>query len=584
MKVKKIFFVAAFLTAVSFTGMNLFASDIEDKFNELLPNIGVADLSTRAKAQDAWQEICLKNSKDNAKRSEAVKLMIDQLDKSDVNGETAISFLAIIGLIGDKDDKDIVPTIKKFLGNREIKFVDEAFAKQGNILLVDEAIRALARIPGRESTRALSSTNSIFARSGQIARAKKSNVKIGVETTMPMAIPYAKPQEVDRYLRDFASQNDVVKTQIVANLGVRGDKKYAGLIKQSIKSENVELRQAAITAAVKLNSTDIIDTLIELLLGEDKTSSQTAVGALSIFASKQVDSKLLKLADTEKDANRFNRISEVLANRKTAKFLPLLLSKLKTDTSPDRKSSISRASAMATAVNLSEFVELWLVMSDRGERIEVEKVIARFANGNADAVIAKQTPENKTKTYSLLGRIGDPKTLPMLKASLSETSVDAFNAIREWPDATVAADLFAIVQGKLGKYSDEDKTNALRAYIRVISLPLDKANIKITVEEQANRLIEAFSVATRDEERNLVIQRLGAVRHVTSLKFVVGQVDNEKLSKSAFKAILDLAHHAELRRKDADTFKAALELVTTKSKDKSFVEAANRYLSNFYLN
>ncbi|MDR0390533.1 MAG: HEAT repeat domain-containing protein [Planctomycetaceae bacterium] len=578
MKIKKIFSIAVLLTAVIFTGIDLYASEIEDKFNELLPNIGAADLSTRAKAQDAWQEICLKNSNDNAKRTEAVKLMINQLDKSEVNGETAILFLSILGLVGDQR---AVPTIKKFLGKREIKFVDDAFAKEGNVLLVDEAVRALARIPGNQSAVALSSTNSIFARSGQIARAKKSKVKIGVETTMPIAIPYASSREVDRYLRNFASQSDVVKTQIILNLGVRGDKKYAGLIKQSIKSESNEIRRAAIAAAVMVDSDDILDMLVEVLLGDDDVLANAVVGALSIYANQQVNERLLKLVELEKDAKRFNRISEVLTNRKAAGFLPLLLSKLKSGVLPDRKSSISRVSAMATAVDLPEFVELWLVTSDRGERVEVEKVIARFTNGNADAVIAKQTPENKTKTYPLLGRIGDPKTLPMLRTSLSETSADAFNAIREWPDATVAEDLFAIVQGKLGKYSDEDKTNALRAYIRVISLPLDKAKIKTTVEEQANRLIEAFSASTRDEERNLVIQRLGAVRHVKSLNFVVGQVDEEKLSNSAFKAILDLAHHAELRRKDADAFKAALKLVTTKAKDKSFIESANRYLSNF---
>jgi HEAT repeat protein len=581
MKVKKIFSVAVVLIAVIFAGINLNASEIEDKFNQLLPNIGASDLSARANAQSEWQAICLKNSNDPAKRAEAVKLMINQLQKNDVNGETAIAFLSVLGIIGDNS---AVPTIKEFLGNRDIKFVDVSLAKEGQVLVVDEAVRALARIPGNESATALKSTNkaySEYAQSGQIAHDKKSNLKIGVETEMPMAIPYAAQSEVDKYLSTFATQNDVVKTQIIVSLGIRGDQKYSEFVKQSIKSENNILRQAAIVAIVKFNSDNVVDTLIELLVGNDDSSSRAAVRALSTSTSKQVDAKLVELAKTETDAKRFNRISEILTNRKTAAFLPLLLERLKSNTVPDRRTSIMRASTIATSKNLTDFIDLWLVISDRGERADVEKVIAQFAQGNADAVIAKQTPDNKAKTYSLLGRIGDPKTLPALKSALAETSVDAFNGIREWPDATVASDLLAIVQGKLGAYSNDDKINALRSYIRVISLPPDKLKINATVEDQVNFLIGAFAAASRDDERILAIQRLGAVRHVKSLIFVMEQVDKEKLSDTAIRAILDLAHHAELRRKDADTFKSALKLVTTKSKDKQLIERANKYLNTF---
>ncbi|MDR1483822.1 MAG: HEAT repeat domain-containing protein [Planctomycetaceae bacterium] len=579
MKMKLIFSAAVVVSmAVIFSGINLIASEIEDKFNELLPNIGAVDLSARAQAQGEWQAICLKNSNDPAKRAEAVKLMTIQLKKKDVTGETAIAFLSLLGLIGDKST---VPTLEEFLGNREIRFVDESFAAQGRVLVVDEAVRALARIPDKESAIALSSTNSIYARSGQIAHAKKLNVKIGVETKMPLAIPYADQKDVDQYVSNFASQSDVVKTQIVVNLGVRGDGKYSDLIKQSIKSENKELRQAAIAAIVKLNSGDIVETLIELLLGNDDTSVRAAAGSLSVFTSNQVDEKLVELAKTETDGKRFHWISAVLTNRKTSAFLPVILDRLKSNTAPDRKAAIARAAAIATAKNIADFVDLWLVISDRAECADVEKTIAKFANGNADVVLVKQTAANKTKMYSLLGRIGDPKTLPEFRTALAATSAEAFGGIREWPDATVAGDLLAIVQGKLGSYSNDEKINALRSYIRVISLPQDKLKIKATVEEQADFLISAFAAATRDEERNLVIQRLGAVRHVKSLNFVVGRVDNEKLSRTAFGAILDLAHHAALRRKDADTFKAALKLVIEKGKERSLVERANSYLNNF---
>ncbi|MDR2171086.1 MAG: hypothetical protein LBP59_13160 [Planctomycetaceae bacterium] len=583
MKVKFNFFTAVILTAVFFAAININvkASEISDKFNELIAGIGASDLTVRGNAQVEWQTVCLKNSDNPAKRDEAVKLMIGYLKKDNVNGETVISFLSILGIIGDAK---AVPAIKKYLNdnaNRKIKFVDTALADEGNKLIIDEAVRALARIPGNESNKALNATNSIFARSGQIARSKKQKIKIETETKMPMAIPYASQKEVDRYLRNFESQDDKTKTQIIVNLGVRGDGSYSKLIKESIKSDNVELRSAAIIAIGKLESGNIVETLVETLWGDNEDAARAAATSLSNLPRKDVDVKLIEIAKTEKDAKRLEKVSEILTNRKTATFLPVLFERLKENTIPDRKKAITQAAAIATAKNISDFIDLWLTISDRGELAEVEKIIAKFANGDATAAIAKQTPENKNKMYSLLGRIGDLKTLPDFRAAFKSGSPEAFAGIREWPNATVAGDLLEVAQGKLGTYSDGDKINALRSYIRMISLPQEKLSIKITVEDQANALIEAFKIATRDDERNLVIQRLGAVRHVKSLNFAVEQIDNPQFSDSAIKTILDLAHHAALRRKDADTFKAALKLVTTKSKDKQQIERANAYLNTF---
>ncbi|MDR2345113.1 MAG: HEAT repeat domain-containing protein [Planctomycetaceae bacterium] len=578
MKIKFKMFAAVLLTAVIFTGINIKASEISDKFNELISGIGAANLSDREKSQSEWKSICLKSSNNSDKRNEAVKLMTEYLQKENVNGETAITFLSLLGLLGDSST---VPAIQKFLGNIEIKFVDETLAKEGRKLILDEAVRALARIPGKESAAALSSSNSIYARSGQIAHDKKRKWEISAETKMPMAIPYAAQKDVDEYISNFKSQNDIVKTQIIVNLGVRGDGKYLDLIKQSINSENNELRKAAIAAIVKLNSDNIIEPLIELLLSNDETSARAAINSLSTLSSKDVDAKLIKLAGTENDAKRLERISEILTNRKTAAFLPVIFERLKAGTVPNRKAFISNAAKIATAEKISDFIDLWLVISDRNEKIELEKIIAGFAKGDATAVLAKVSSDSKVNKYSLLGRIGDPKALPEFQKALKESSTEAFEGIREWPDATVANELLNIVKGKLGAYPQNDKVNALRSYIRVISLPQDKLKINATVEEQADMLISAFELATRDDERNLVIQRLGAVRHVKSLNFAVLQVGNDKLFQSAVKSILELSHHAALRRENPEIFKAALKLVLEKEKDKTLIDRANSYLRNF---
>ncbi|MDR1291434.1 MAG: hypothetical protein LBK06_09560, partial [Planctomycetaceae bacterium] len=183
---KKLFSIAIVLVASIFATAAINASEVSDKFDALFPNFGVEDLQKRANAQEEWQAFCLKISNDHAKRAEAVKLMKENLLRGE-NAETVLAFLPVLGLIGEPAD---ISTIHNFL-NRDATFVDSVLAKEGRVLIEDEAVRALARIPGRNSIRALSSSNSIYARSGLIAHAKWKKVKVGVESQMPMAIPYA---------------------------------------------------------------------------------------------------------------------------------------------------------------------------------------------------------------------------------------------------------------------------------------------------------------------------------------------------------------------------------------------------------
>jgi HEAT repeat protein len=582
MKVKR-FFLAAIAVAVAAlfcAAGSVYASDISDKFDSLLPAFGSAKIGERENAQLEWQSICLTNSNNPEKRKETVKLMTNQLNKEGVNnGETVIAFLSLLGIIGDEES---VSAIVPYLGKRDVTFADAAFEKEGKVLVIDEAARALGRIPGKKAEQALSSVNSIYARSAQIARTKDRQLKIPNESEMPQAIPFAQQADVDKYLQKYDSQNDIVKTQIVANLGARGDAKYISYIKNAINSKDDTLRRAAIIAIGRINSDDAVLPLLEILFGTDNDASKAAELALSTITNKNVDDALIDIVSNELDQNRYGQIINVLVKRNNPTSLTFLLAKIKDPKTTNRLSLVRSCAVFATKANIPDFVDAWALTEDRAERAEIEKIIAQFANHDASAVLAKRTPQNEEKMYSLLGRIGDLKTLPELKQLLQTSTSEALIAIREWPNASVASELIDVVKGELGDYSDDEKIAALRAFIRVISLPQDQqGGVKISVEQQVASLIEAFKLATRDDERILALTRIGSVRHVKSLQFALEQINNEKLQDAAVKTILDLAHHTELRRKDADVFKAALNTVLQKTKDAKLLERANRYLSNF---
>ena len=174
----------------------------------------------------------------------------------------------------------------------------------------------------------------------------------------------------------------------------------------------------------------------------------------------------------------------------------------------------------------------------------------------------------------LLGRIGGPKALEAVRAAVKSSNTrvqDAgVRALSNWPDAGVAGELLDIAENSGNK---THRIWALRAYVRVISLPSDRPNEKTLVMFK-----KAMRLATRNEEKKLILSRAAVVRDVETLRWVVPYLDDALFSQEASRAVVDLAHHRELMGPNHAEFIAALKKVTQVSKDRALAEQAQRYI------
>ncbi|MBR5160850.1 MAG: hypothetical protein IKW80_04415, partial [Thermoguttaceae bacterium] len=211
---------------------------------------------------------------------------------------------------------------------------------------------------------------------------------------------------------------------------------------------------------------------------------------------------------------------------------------------------------------------------------EAEKIIASMTPGNASAVVARMNDYPGSTLLGCLGRIGgnDAKAAieKALKSNDNAVKDAAIKAICNWPNAEVADDLFAI--SKDSAYNNGQQIAALRAFIRVVSLPDDQIGVKFSVDDKLSRLQKAFDSATRVDEKNLVISRVGSVRDVKSLDFVLRYANDPQLAETVYRAIADLAHHNFLRQPNRDKFEPAMKMVIEKSKDNGLVDRVKRYL------
>jgi hypothetical protein len=290
------------------------------------------------------------------------------------------------------------------------------------------------------------------------------------------------------------------------------------------------------------------------------------------MSGQGTDDFLLKALKSENDHEKFAILADVLNRRFNSAVRPILLDKAKAADVPNRLRLLQWAEPLSTQADVGDFVETWKLIADRGQKDQAEQAIARLSKGNASAAMQALGDWDTPEGLSLLGRISDINVLDKIRQSKN-----AVHGFRTWTNAVVADDLMKFVRDE--KRAEADRIAALRAYIRVMSLPNDQIGIQINDVEKVNKLAEAFEQAKRVEEQRLVIERVGQIRTVESLRFVLKFFDEPQLQERVCESILDLAHQIELKRKSVEEFNAALDKVLAVTKRDDFKERVNRYKS-----
>ena len=556
----------------------VFASETSDNFAQWMPHFASSDLNQRRDAQQNWQNFCRQRGNNPDVQKEISRVSVEQLAK-DNPVETTIWITRQLGIVGDAT---AVPTLARLLTNGEVR-------------IRDEAARALANIPGAEAENALKNNNVIvsaqLARDALTSRAIKANIPRddGVETAMPMAVPFlpaapATLNEIANLVQQHVNLSDMEKAQELSNLTDRAlrqrlrqppqaniarvNVRLIPLALQAVESSDETLRNAGILAVGALGGAEQVPFLLEQ--AHSGRNRDLATVALSRMSEQDIDTFLVEKLKTETDASKFEIIADVLNRRFCSEMRPLLLERAQATGTPNKLRLLELAETISTKDNVADFVKVWALIEDRGQKDRAEQIIARLSGGDSAVVVQALGNWDTPEGLSLLGRVGDAGMLDRIRQSRN-----AIQAFRNWTNAVVADDLFAIARDS--NRPQDDRIAALRAFIRVISLPNDQIGIRINDVQKVARLAEAYELATRVEEKRFVIERLGQIRVVESLRFIVKYIDDPELRDRVCWSILDLAHQTGLRRSARDEFNTALDKVLEVTTNNDQRNRANQY-------
>jgi hypothetical protein len=295
-----------------------------------------------------------------------------------------------------------------------------------------------------------------------------------------------------------------------------------------------------------------------------------------------VDEKLVAVLAKENAPARAAARIGILERRKAVAAVPALLASAGGPDPAVRAASFAALKSLATPDHVRGMVAALLKTEVGKERETAELAIAAVCKQNArpekragpvlDAI--KDAKDHAKDLLPLLGRVGGPESLRLIREALAASDpglrAAGLAGLCHWPDATANDELLALAEKE-----PTARGRALQALIRINTAPGERTPDERLASLGAMKM--AMPLAARDDERRAILEGLGNVRHIETLRFALPYLDRPALEQSACKAVVELAHSKSLREPNRQEFAAALDRVIARCKDGGLVERARRY-------
>ncbi len=567
---KKYALLTAALVATPAFVSTSYAQEAVAKLAEFAPKMTAQNMADGGqvgemeKAQQGWMNYVLETASDAPEtRAEANKAALEAL----AGDYPVVTKAWLLHVLQWTADETCVDAIAPFLANEDAR-------------LVDAASRALAEIPGEAALKALEKARDAAEGDKKAAldhfiKSRSVDCSPAVETETIQSLPYVSDAKFAEFMNGFDKLSDDDKARALGALRVRKTKDCVDVAVKALKSESVEVKRAAILALEKIATGKEFDVLYEQM----KTFDRGFVAdAMKRIPGADFDAAVAAALKKETNGENAATLADVVSARYLVSEVSSLLDSAKKGDCPIRLQLLTAAERLATKEHIGDFVDAFVAIPAGGDRDRAEQIIARLCEGDATPVVAKMNNANGATIFPLLGRIGGDAAFAQIERGLKSNNAPmialSVRSLCNWPNAKVAPQL--LDAAKNGAYPENMRIQALRAYIRVVSLPDDQDAVDMSGADKLAALKDAFKLATRDDERNLALERVGAVRELDSVKFALEHVDNKALQNKALNAVLDLAHQDFLRKKDKDLFTKALDVVLEKG-DQGQKDRAGRY-------
>jgi len=499
----------------------------------------------------------------------------------DSNADIAAAAVAALGQISTPDARSALAKAKDTTTGDLQMLVLDAYLNCADRLIDDgkneealEIYRQLytGNIPQQIRSAALRGT--VFSLPEKAGEIIIEVIKVGNVEMQEVAFGLVGEVRDDREIKEIADLLDKLsatgQVQLITALANHGSAVARDAVVAAVKSENADVRVAALKALAALGDASTV----ELLAG----AAGSAVGAERLAARESlysirdpnVDKKILELIPDAEDAAKVELIRSI-SQRNIKGALATLLA---TATDPSLKVQLESYKALKTVAGpdeLAKLVELLCGVASSTVRSEAERTVAAIAAGIEDtcqkthAVIAAfEAADDATVKSSLLtvmGKIGEDNSFLAVYMGLKDDEAKvkeaAIKALSEWPNSRPADALLEVAQNAT---EAKQRILALRGYVKLASL-----DAKTHPDKTVARFRKAMALAAGVSEQRLVLAGIGSVREAAALNLAVEYIQDASLALEAQAAAVRIAE--AVVQDNPQAAKAALAKILAVSKN-----------------
>ncbi|MDO8836938.1 MAG: hypothetical protein Q7V01_15150, partial [Vicinamibacterales bacterium] len=274
--------------------------------------------------------------------------------------------------------------------------------------------------------------------------------------------------------------------------------------------------------------------------GVEQAAARAALGALK---GRTVDADIVALLGQKPADDLANELLLGVAERRVFLARSVVTGLLSSPTRSVRTQALKTLRVIGTPSDVAPVLDFLLATGDDGERVAAEQAISALAAkvGNPDArarlVRARLTPKldpaGRARVIAVFPLIGDNSVLPAVRAAIDDPDADVANAaaraLAAWPTPAVRGDLRRMAQASA---VEAHRLLALRGLVRVIGLEPYRRP-----EDGTADLAEALGLATRPEERKLILGALPAFACRAALDLATKLVQDPEVQAEAQAAV-----------------------------------------------
>lgn len=310
-----------------------------------------------------------------------------------------------------------------------------------------------------------------------------------------------------------------------------------------IKSENQQVKAAAVNAAVKLGREGVLDDLLKLMSKGNSTDIAVIAEGILRIKGEGVTTKVAAYIPKSKPEMQVALIN-ILAARAATDQIAVIYNSLNNKNPEVRKAAFLALQHVSTAGNKAQLFELLNKTSDQAELMAVQDAIIASVKGTADTAVQtdailqqmNNTPaDKKILFYKVLAALGGQKALKSVSdayATGDDTAKKAaIAALSSWSDAGSAGELINIAR----LTNNPDFLNqAILGYLNLIRKNTYPA------EQRLLLLRNAMAVAKTPAQQQQVLKDAEQAKCFNAIVFAGQYLDNPTLQQAAANAVMNI--------------------------------------------